>query len=211
MPIRLLALLAALAALGLFAVSAASASTSIAVRTDPGGALLSGSTTITSTAAHTTFTYDDFSMSSCHAGSADFDLTQSTNASSITGTLTRLNLGCVPSGTSPCALDTGPLPVVNVSTYSPDSRALVAINDLTLRCPTTTIFGVATQCYYTAPTALGLATNVPSRLTFEDIAITNIPRSDSVAAACHSVALFSLTLTGLVQGGTNRTVTFKTS
>jgi hypothetical protein len=110
--------------------------------------------------------------------------------------------------TPTCALNTGVLPTVHLSPNG-DAGALVGIDDLTLRCPTSHL-GSPTQCYYTAATVLGLATNLTSQLTFTNINLGYTTRSDSVQAACFSVVALTFTLTHLVQGGTNRTVTFTT-
>jgi hypothetical protein len=92
MLIRKTAIVAALAALGLLALSA-SASASTAIRTDPGGALLTGSTTLTNTSS-TPFIYSmaGFGTITCSQVSFDADLSSRSGATNVAGSLTALTL-----------------------------------------------------------------------------------------------------------------------
>jgi hypothetical protein len=103
---------------------------------------------------------------------------------------------------------THPLPVVHIFA-SNDTGGTLTINDLTYCC---SIMGSTTSfCYFTAGAARGNGNNATSSLSFSSVGITTVGGSGSLGAACGSTATLSITLTHLVQGGTNRTVTVTTT
>jgi hypothetical protein len=214
MSIRRLASLVAIAAIGVLALGAASASASTALRTDPGGGLLTGSTTITNTtAAPSVLTLTGLGVVTCNQTNFDANVTSNSSAGSITGTLATLTFTTC-SDTLPvitissCTLNPGTTPVVHIFA-SNDTGGTTTIDDATVRC---NIAGSTTSfCYYTAATALGQGNNAASTLTYGSIGVGVVGGSGSLGAACGSTGTFSSTLRHIVQGGTNRTVTVQTT
>lgn len=217
MSIRKLTLLTAVAAVGLMGLATTSASASTALRTDPGGSLLTGSTTITNTASDTsTRVFSGLGTIHCAQTFADIDVHGRTSPTSITGTLTGLTFtSCT--DTLPviqytsCALSpTSPFPVVHI-TATNDQGGTVQITDETIRC---SIQGAGTSfCYYTMTSSsnIGAFVNAPSTLTFSGVVLHHVTGSGDLGAICGAQGAFNTTLTHLVQGGTNRTITITTS
>lgn len=220
MPIRKLARLAEMAATGLLVLCAFSTSVpaSTALRTDPGNGLLTGPTTLRTTSADSVnLTFPTLTSYHCGQAGFDVDVTRNSSASSITGSLTRLDLThCTDDfagglfSISACGLETGTLPAVHATATS-TIGGTISLGDLTLRCPLTRTPGLTTQCYYTATPTTGQVTNASSRLTFSSFFLPYVGRSDSIASLCPIAATLSMDLTHLVQGATNRTVTLTTS
>jgi hypothetical protein len=212
MLIRKAAIVAALAALSLLALSAP-ASASTAIRTDPGGALLTGSTTLTNTSS-TPFIYTMAALGTitCNQVSFDADLSSRSSATSLGGSLTALTFtSCtdtIPVLTyTSCHLH-GQVPTVSILA-SNDTGGVFTFSDSILRCG---ISGSATNaCFYTFATALGLGSNAASTVVFNNVALSAVGTSGSLGAACGTSGSASWTLNHIVQGGTNRTVTVTTT
>jgi hypothetical protein len=216
MSIRKLALFAAVSALGLLAIASASASASTALRTDPGGGLLTGSTTITNTSAsHATLSLPGLGTVNCAETKFDANVTRNSSATSITGSLAQLTFtSCSDNipviGIASCTLSpNSPLPVVHIIADN-DVGGTTSITDPTVRCDI--IASPNAFCYYTPHIANGQGNNVLSTLTFNVTGVTNVPGSGSLGALCGSAAgTFNVTLRHIVQGGTNRTITVTTT
>jgi hypothetical protein len=206
-------LLLAITAFGL--LGAASASASTALRADLGGALLSGSTTVTNTTSDpATWTLAGTGAVTCSQTFIDANVSRSSSATSIPGTLAAFTFtSCtdtIPVITySSCALSpVHPLPSVQISA-SNDTGGTLTINDLTYRC---SIMGSTTSfCYFTAGAARGNGNNATSTLWFPSVGVAVVGGSGSLGFACGSSATLSFFLRHIVQGGTSRTVTVTTS
>lgn len=216
MTIRKLASLMAIAALGLLALGAASASASTALRTDPGGALLTGSTTLTNTTADpAVLTMPSVGTITCNQTFFDADVTRNASTSSISGTLTNLTFtSCTDTilgiDIPDCTLSpTSPFPAVSIVGTSA-AGGTVSLSDPTIRCATSPNLGF---CYYTPHTVpTGNFLNSNSSLTYSVTGVTAVAGSNSLGAFCGGAAgTFNTTLTHVVQGGTNRTMTLTTS
>jgi hypothetical protein len=212
--IRKLAALAAIAALSLLALGAMSASASTALRTDPSGGRLTGSTTITNTTSHPAVLQTDKGTVTCNSTKFDADVTSNNSATSISGTLTQLTFTtCTDTipvvAINSCHLATGNTPSVSIAANATGGH--VTLTDVLARC---VVAGSASGCYYTGATATGVATNATSVLSYNNISaiypVTN-PADGIGAAICGTNALFSVTLTHIVQGGTNATITITTA
>jgi hypothetical protein len=209
MLIRKTAIVAALAALGLLALSA-SASASTAIRTDPGGALLTGSTTLTNTSS-TPFIYSmaGFGTITCSQVSFDADLSSRSGATNVAGSLTALTLtSCtdtIPVLTyTSCHLH-GQAPTVSI--LANDNSGVFTFGDTILRCG---ISGSAGACFYTFASAFGVGSTV-STISFNSVGLSAVGTSGSLGSVCGASGSASWTLNHIVQGGTNRTVTVTTT
>jgi hypothetical protein len=216
MSIRKLAMLTAVAALGLLALGSSSASATTALRTDPGGALLSGSTTITNTSSgNAVLNLPGLGTVTCTNTKFDADANSNSSATTIAGTLTSLTF-------STCS-DTIPIITVTHCELDPDrakpsvsisSTAIggnVTINDAGVRCFTPTLNGF---CYYTGTTAsaVGIGNNAASTLTYTNVQVDRYAGATSdLGSTCGNNGNFSVTLNHIVQGGTNATVTITTA
>jgi hypothetical protein len=202
--------------LAVLAIGASSASGSTALRTDPGGGLLTGSTTITNTtAAPSVLTLTGLGVVTCNQTNFDLHVNFSFSVFgvSVTGALT---FGTFTSCTdtlpvitiSSCTLNPGTTPSIHIFAGN-DTGGTTTIDDPTFRC---NIAGSTTSfCYYTAGTAVGQGNNTASTLTFSSVGVGTVGGSGSLGAACGSSGTFSTTLRHMVQGGTNRTVTVQTT
>jgi hypothetical protein len=208
--IRKLAVLAAIAAFGLLALGSISASASTALRTDPGNALLTGSTTITNTSSSPALLTLDIGSVTCSNTRFDADVTRNSSATSITGTLTALTFTTC-TDTVPfvqvtsCHRTGATFPAIHIT--AGDTGGQVQIVDATVVC------NVASggACYYTAATANGNASNATSTLSYTGIGVTHVTGAGDLGFLCGNGASFSVTLNHIVQGGTNRTVTITTT
>lgn len=208
--------LAMFAVLGALALGAMSASASTFIRTDPGGGLLSGSTTIRNTTSDTATFASLAGTMDCSQTFLDADLNASSSATSISGTLTALTFtsctgrfGLVPY--PDCSLHAigGALPTITISPLA--IGGAVTLNDVTVRCATTG----TNACYYTSASIAGAASNAASSISFTNFGGTPVLPAGTTDAAppgnCGSSFTASTTLTHIVQGGTNRTITITTS
>jgi hypothetical protein len=89
----------------------------------------------------------------------------------------------------------------------------VALGHTIVRCH---VVASANACYYTLATAHGTFVNADSSIRFEGVQVVAITSpggtTDGLApGACGTSASLSVTLTHLVQSGTNRTLTVTTS
>jgi hypothetical protein len=212
--IRKLAVNATIAGLVALAGAVAPAAATTALRTDPGGALLSGATTITATPGGTLLAQTaGTGTSHCTEVGFSADVRSSSSATSITGTLTALTFtscnGFLGLTTfESCRLSPGsPLPTVHVTAGA--GGGTVALADVTLKCAI--MNSTSAFCYYTASTAAGNLANGPSTLTYSSVALVAAAGSDSLGAPCGSSGSWNWTFTHIVQAGTNRTVTVTTS
>jgi hypothetical protein len=204
--------LVVVAVLGLLTLGGSTASATT-LRTDPGGGLLTGSTTVTNTSSGAAVWQSNFGSITCTQSSFDATVSANSSATSIGGTLTGLTYtSChdtVPSFTfTSCALHQPGVPTVTI-TGSAGGGSL-AINDATIRCPV----GGGFACYFTAASAVGTVSNAASTLSYSNVgSISVFPTSDALGgpSICSSTQTFSVTFNHLVQGGTNRTVTVGTT
>jgi hypothetical protein len=206
-----MALIAAIAALGLLALGSASAPASTTLRTDPGGGLLSGSTTVTSTSNEPVVMPLNLGTVTCNSLKFDADVTSNSSATSIAGTLTGLTLtSCTDTipviSVGSCHASTTPA----VSITANDTGGHMNLTDVLVRCP---VAGGPNACYFTAATATGVELNATSSLAYTNVA-TVYPASNPADGLggniCGATGTFSATLTHLVQGGTNATLTITT-
>ena len=215
--IRRLAMLTAAAAIGLLALGSASASATTALRTDPGGALLSGSTTITNTSSNNaTLAISGLGELNCSQTKFDADVTANSSGTTIAGTLTALTFtNCTDTipliDVTECSLDPDrALPGVSISSTAVGGN--VTINDAGVRCFVPSLNGF---CYYTGTTAsaVGIGNNAASTLTYTNVQVDQYTGATSSIGfgLCGTSGNFSVQLNHIVQGGTNRTVTTTTS
>lgn len=196
------------------AAAATPAQGSTAFRTDPGGNLLTGSTTLTNTTSGTsTVTFPGATLL-CGQTSLDVDLNSnvSSGSSYVTGTITSYTFtSCTDTivviNFSSCVLAPGTFPSIRALVIKDTGGSFYA-DDATVRC---SIAGSTTSfCYYTLDFYIGLYTNATSEiLGSADWTATTGP--GSLGAACPSPGLETESLRHLVQGGTNRTITLTTS
>jgi hypothetical protein len=206
MSIRKLATLAAVAAFLALGSSPASASTQL--RLDP-GSVLAGATTITNTSSGPATFSTGAGELICQNTTFDVDVGASPSGGTLGGSLTTLTFtNCTDSipivNLTSCHRHGAALPAVSIN----GSVGLMTFTDLIVRC---NVSQSAFACYYTAESTGGTANNAASTLTFSNNAIWAItsPTTDAVAAgACGGGGIFNVTLRHIVQGGTNRTVTF---
>jgi hypothetical protein len=199
--------------LALIAVPTASAST--ALRTDPGGGLITGSTTAVNTSSGpSVMTLTGIGTVTCNAMTGSATVTRNSSATSISGTLSTVTFtSCTDSipviAITSCTLSpNSPLPSITV-TATNDIGGTATVNDPTVRC---NISGSATSfCYFTAATAAGVNNNAASTLTYTGVSVTVVAGSGSLGAVCGSTGTFSTTARHHVQVGTNRTVTVQTT
>jgi hypothetical protein len=210
--IRRLASLAAIAALGLLVLGSVSASASTALRTDPSGGRLTGSTTITNTSSGPAVLTTNLGTVTCTNTKFDADVTSNNSATSISGTLTSLTftsctdtipvltfVGCHLVGTAP------------VSITANDTGGHITLTDVLVKC---NIGSPTSFCYDTAATATGVFVNAASSLVYNNVGVVYPavnPPDGLGAGICGSTASFSLSITHIVQGGTNATITVTTT
>jgi hypothetical protein len=210
MPIRRSATLAAVAALSLLALGAAPAPASTSLRSDPGGGLLTGSTTITNTSSGVATLTTGSGSITCSNTSFTATATSNSSATTIGGSLNTLTFttctDTIPLVTfAGCHRHGATLPAVSVN----GSTGTVTLTDVIVRC---SVFASNQGCYLTAATLNGTVNNALSTLTYTNVPVTGIsfPTTDAVApGACITSGNFSVTLRHIVQSGTNRTVTLQ--
>lgn len=211
MSIRNLAvpLAAALLTLSAGAVSASAATT---VRTDPGGELLTGATTVRNTTSGAAVITTSAGTLTCTQASFDAHLTANVSSSIIGGGLTALTLTTC-SDTLPtvnieeCALHAPTLPQVRLTSTAGGGDFTVI--DPTVRCK---LVSQNIACYYTLEPLTGFLSNAPSMLMFTNAPVTTVtPTGDALSATmCGNGGLFNVTFTHLVDSA-NRTITVTTS
>jgi hypothetical protein len=207
---------AAIAAIGVLALGSSSASASTALRTDPSGGLLSGSTTIRNLTSHQTTLQSGAGAVSCAQTFLDADVNANSSATSITGKLTTLTVtSCTDNilavNILDCTLATGSIPTVTVTAN--DEGGAITLDDPIVRCATS---APGKACYYTAstPTAVGRAVNTTKSVTFSAVSVTSLTSgfTDAIVPAnCGGSGTLSATLTQAVQGTGTNTVTITTS
>jgi hypothetical protein len=212
MTIRNLAVPVVIAALGLLVLGAAVAPAAVTVRTDPGGALLTGPTTLRNTTSDAAVLTTSTGAITCTQASFDAHLTANVSSSIIGGGLTALTLtACTDTlptvNIEECALHAPTLPQVRLTSTAGGGDFTVI--DPTIRCK---LVAQNTACYFTLGNLSGFFNNAASSLTFTNIAVTTVTATaDAVAPGlCGTGGLFSTVFTHLVDDA-NRTVTVTTS
>lgn len=204
--------LAAVLAILTAGVSPAGASTTL--RTDPGGALLSGSTTVRSGAGGSFTAASQLGAGTCTEAGIDFDVQRNSSATSITGSLTSLTFtSCTGQFTgttfASCTLSADdPFPTVHITAGV--GGGTVTITDLTVRC---SFMSSPSFCYFTATTVVGTFQNGPATLRSTNVAFTPTTGTTGLPfLGCGGTGtVWSWDLTDLVQSTTNRTLTVTTS
>jgi hypothetical protein len=205
--------MAALVALALLTLGSATASATTALRTDPGGILLSGGSTIRNTASDPAVFASAAGTVICTQTSFDADANSNTSATSISGTLTGLTFtsctdNIIAINYSSCSLQAGTVPTVTITSSA--TGGSVSFTDPVIRCAVS----ATTGCYFTALAAVGNHVNASSSIAFTNVGFGNVlPAGVTDAAAagtCFPSATVSVTLTHIVQGATGRTVTITT-
>jgi hypothetical protein len=212
MSMRKLATPAIVAALGLLTLGTVPALAATTVRTDPGGALLTGPTTLRNTTSDTAVLTTSAGTLTCTQASFDADLTANVSSSIIGGSLTALTLTAC-SDTLPtvnieeCALHAPTFPQVRLTSTAGGGDFTVI--DPTIRCK---LISQNIACYYTLEPLTGFLSNVPSTLTFANAPVTTVtPTGDALSPAmCGNGGLFNVTFTHIVDDA-NRTITVTTS
>lgn len=215
MIIRKQTLLAGLSGLAVL-VLAGTAPAATTLRTDPGGALLSGPTTLTNTSSDPLQVtgFGGVGGFNCSQSSFDADVSRNSSATSITGTLTSLTFTSCAGGLGgtalrSCALSADdPSPIIHFDGRS--NGGLVVVDDPTLQCATSS---PTAFCYYTAPPAMvGMQLNAPSTLSYPSpVGFVTASGTGSLGAACGTGGFFTWTFTHIVQGFTSRTITITTT
>jgi hypothetical protein len=204
MSIRKAALLAAMALVGLFALSGTASATTVI--TDNGVTLGTGGTIMAGASDPAVLTVTGLGTITCNTTTFDATLTGSTG-DVVTGTLDLLTFeNC-----------TDTIPVINITgctihgdakldiTGTADTSGTVTATDVTDFCA---VSGSTSGCYYTAPSATGVATN--STLVFNNVAVQHVATtSNDLGSLCGSAASFSVTLTDLTAA--NGTTVFVTN
>jgi hypothetical protein len=109
-----------------------------------------------------------------------------------------------------CYLAPGTLPAVHILATS-TSGGTVTLIDPRVRC-TIGGSGGAAFCEFTMTSRAGTATNSPSAIAFSSVTVHHVTGSSGdQGVLCGASGTFSVTLTHMVQSGTNRTVTISTS
>jgi hypothetical protein len=199
---------------GLLLLGAPSASAATTMRLDPFNASWTGATTITNTTSDsaTIQVFDPDASIHCSSTKFHVDFGQDSSATSITASLTALTL-------QSC---TDTLPVIAVSECRlipvTGNKAHMVINAIGGNSNTQTITdmrlfcaaaGGTSGCYYTAATAQGSGTNIPSALTFSNVPLSRATSgvTNDLGAACGTSGGFGVSLTHITQAGTGKTAT----
>jgi hypothetical protein len=199
----------------LLTVGSAGASATTALRVDPPGGLLTGTTTIKNTTSDPAVFQTQAGTFTCSRTNFDVDVTSNSSAGSISGSLTALTFtSCTDTilavNISACHLHRvgGIIPSVSITSTAGGGNVL--LNDVTIRCTTSPTQG----CYFTAASANGTAANATSRINFPSVAVSVASpagTTDAVSPAfCGTTAALGFTLTHIVDAA-NRTVTITTS
>ncbi|HEX5923965.1 MAG TPA: hypothetical protein VFY45_09040 [Baekduia sp.] len=212
MSIRKLAILVTAGTLALLFAGAVSASAATTVRTDPGGALLTGATTLRNTTSDTAVITTSAGALTCSQASFDAHLTANVSSSIIGGGLTALTLtACTDTlptvNIEECTLHAPTLPQVRLTSTAGGGDFTVI--DPTVRCK---LVSQNIACYYTFGDLAGFLSNVPSMLTFTNVPVTTVtPTGDALSTAmCGNGSVFNVTFTHIVDDA-NRTITVTTS
>ena len=198
-------------AVGLLACGPTAASATTTLRTDPGGILLSGSTTVRNTSSGpATITFATGNLV-CTQTAIDADVTSNSSATSITGTLTALtfsscNDSILHTTYSSCSLHPAGVPTVTITAGA--TGGSVTFGHLTVRCAMGSL-----GCYFTLASSAGTMNNAASSIAFSNVDVSQVtPTSDAITVpGCAGTGTLSLTLNHIVQGGTNKTLTVTTS
>lgn len=210
MVIRRLALPAVIAASGLMVLGAVSAQATTAIRTDPGGALLTGTTTIRNTSSSPGVLTTNLGTVTCTTSRLLGTAFTNFSATSITGTGRVTVSQCV---------DT--MPVVNftsceghgafprLTATATATGGIFTIGDSVARCA---ISGSSNACYYTSASTTAIGNNATSSISVSNVtAVSVAATSDSLGSGiCGSSNTFSVTLTHAVNQS-NQTLTITTS
>jgi hypothetical protein len=204
--------------LGISGVAAGS-SRGIALRTDPGGGVLTGATTIKNTgAAPTVLAFSGVGVITCGVTQYHWHVNSNSGPVSNTGKATY--------GTFTSCTDTMPVITISSCTLSPDVSAPAL--HIRFSIPLSTVWrwltapfrkrcnvaGTTTNfCYYAASSngAEGVGSNSADSITYTGEFITAVGGSGSLGALCGGTGSMSATLTGIVQSGTGTRVTVTTS
>jgi hypothetical protein len=215
MSIRRLAALAAVAAISLLALGSASASATTALRTVPGGALLTGNTIRNAGSGPAVLTTGAGTLT-CQQTLVDVDVNTNTSATSITGKLTSVtSTSCTDTilavNITSCRLHPPSVPTVTIVAGA--GGGTVTLTDPVIRCVTTG----SGACYYTASSAVGQFSNATGTITFTNVPYAGIgvagtsPTTDAIAAAnCGGNGFYSAELRH-IEGSGGLTVTVTTS
>lgn len=208
MSIRRLALATVVAAIGLCTLDTAASPATTVIRTDPGGAKLTGTTTWRNTSSDLAVFTTAAGGITCNQAFFDAHVTANHSSSIIGGRLTALTFtSCTDTilavNIEECALHAPPLPTVWI-TGTPGG-ATFKIFDPIVRCK---LVSNNIACYYTLADPVGAFNNATSSLTFTNIPVTAVtPTSDAVPVGnCGSNGTFSTVFTHIVDDG-NRTIT----
>jgi hypothetical protein len=205
---------AAIIGVGLSALDADAASATTAIRTDPSGALLTGTTDITNAASDPAVLATQAGTVTCTVKRNRFRLTIHISAGPITGhfqfgTFTSCTDTILAINISSCTLQAGTTPTVSITSAA--GGGTVNLGNTTFRCATSATQG----CYYNAASANGTMTNTPSAIRYSNVAVSaQIPAgiTDAVSVAnCGTTGTFSVAETNIVQTGTGNSVTLTTS
>jgi hypothetical protein len=192
----------------------------VALRTDPGNQFLGAPFTITNTSSDPwVITFSGLGTVTYNQTIIESTLTSNANVSGITGNLNRVTLtSCtdtLPGMTyTSCTLDpTSPVPTVHVTSDPPvvGSNGGIGITDMRVRC---NIAGSSTAfCYftYTTASANGNMVNATSTITFPGIVVHHVTGTGDLGSVCGATGTATFALRHIVEVGTNRTVTVRTS
>jgi hypothetical protein len=208
MSIRRLAPIVAVVAFGLFAAGVGTASAT-SLRFDPGNVAAPASTIrITNTTSDTAVLTTGLGKIDCRDTKFTADVLNSP-ATVLSGRLTQLTFTTctdtiAPINVTSCHLHTPPIPVIQIHANVGGSAQTVI--DPVVRCA---IQNSTSGCYFTAATAQGVGVNANASLNFPAVsAATVAPTTDALGVGlCGLDGTFSVTLTHIVEEGSNRTVT----
>jgi hypothetical protein len=212
MSVRRLAAAAVIAVIGALVLGGGSASAATYLRTDPGDALLSGSTVLSNTTSDRAVLATSTGTFTCQGTSLAASATGNANAfGSLTATLTSLTFtSCADDGApvnfSSCALHAGSAPPT-VQLDGDFTAGTVRVSGIVERCA---VQSSSSACYYTQlGTATGTFTNATSSLTLSSIALTRATTTtDGLSASwCGEAGTLSTTVTDVVQQSTGNTLT----
>jgi hypothetical protein len=207
-----LAAAVAIVAVGLLVLGSSAAPAATYLRTDPGGALLLGSTLFGNTTSDRAVLTTNTGTFTCQGTSFAANTTGDASASgSLTGTLTSLTFtSCADDGApvnfSSCALHAGSTPPT-VQLDGGSTTSTVRVSGIVERCA---VQSSSNACYYKQlGTATGTFTNATSSLTLPSIALTRATTTtDGLSASwCGESSTLSTTVTDVVQQSTGRTLT----
>jgi hypothetical protein len=201
--------------LALLTLDAASSPADVTVRADPGGAPLSGTTTLRSTTGSAAFSMGTGTSVNCSQSSLAARLTANAGSTSIGGTLTSLTFrSCTDTlpavNIQHCAIH-GTMPTVSLVGQPGGGNFGVGGGTRVIRCATTAT--PPSACYYNINIMAAVLSNAASTLVFWPIELgVATPTSDALpSASCGPFGIFlNTTFTHIVDDG-NRTVTVTTT